>query len=98
MDVGANLATQALLGGAREEFLASTGPTLELLGAFALWVDGEPVSLAKGSQRLLVFVALHRPPERRAVAGSPCPDSADERASANLRARTWRLPVHGRGI
>lgn len=89
---------QVAVGRARESSQSSTRTTLELLGTFALRIEGDAVALARGSERLLGFLALHKPTDRRVVAGALWPDIPDERASANLRAATWRLPGQGRGI
>jgi DNA-binding SARP family transcriptional activator len=63
-----------------------------LLDAFGLTCDGSSVSLPMSAQRLVAFVALHPHPVLRPyVAGSLWPDTADERASANLRSVLWRL-------
>lgn len=77
---------------------AASRLSLSLLGAFALQVEDQPVPLAKGSQRLVGYVALHNSTDRSVVAAALWPDSPAERAAANLRAATWRLPWHGRGI
>ena len=63
-----------------------------LLGTFGVTCDGAPVSLPMGVQRVVAFVALHsRPVLRPYVAGSLWPNTADERAGANLRSVLWRL-------
>lgn len=63
-----------------------------LLDAFGLMSDGSPVLLPMSVQRLVAFVALHEHPVLRPyVAGSLWPDTADARASANLRSALWRL-------
>lgn len=64
-----------------------------LLGAFALSVGGRTIGpLSIGSQRLLVFLALHdRVVGRAAMAGRMWPDATDERAGISLRSALSRL-------
>jgi len=64
-----------------------------LLGTFSVRVGGEVVdSLSSGSQRLLVFLALHdRAVDRIAMAGTMWPESTDHRAGASLRSALSRL-------
>jgi DNA-binding SARP family transcriptional activator len=64
---------------------------LNLLGAFELVVDGEPVRIPESSERLVVFLALRdRPQPRLLVAGNLWPEKTDQRALANLRTSLWR--------
>jgi DNA-binding SARP family transcriptional activator len=75
-----------------EDVHPSEGVTLELLDAFELRFDGEPVPLPPSAQRLLALLALHdRPLRRPHVAGTLWLDTPEERASANLRSSLWRL-------
>jgi DNA-binding SARP family transcriptional activator len=70
---------------------------LHLLGGFELHLDDEVVSVSVGSQRLIVFLALHdRLLPRSYVAGTLWPEVPTARANANLRAGLWRLPAAGR--
>ena len=64
-----------------------------VLGSFSLRVGGQAITgLPLGSQRLLVFLALHdRPVSRMAVAGKMWPDSSQERAGVSLRSALARL-------
>jgi len=72
---------------------------IRLLNGFEVWVRGDAVLVNVGSQRLVVFLALHRGPLRRShVAGTLWPDVPADRSSANLRASIWRLPVSCRGL
>lgn len=66
---------------------------ISLMGAFELTVGGRVVrDLSIGSQRLLVFLALHdRAMARVAVAGSMWPEVSDERAGISLRSALSRL-------
>ena len=76
---------------------AGTPPTvaieIAILGTFALRVGGKPVGpLSVGSQRLLVFLALHdRAVGRAAMAGRMWPDASDEKAGISLRSALSRL-------
>jgi DNA-binding SARP family transcriptional activator len=72
---------------------SAPGPHLTLLGGFELRLDGEPVPVSSGSQRLVAFLALNdRLLARSYVAGSMWPEVVSDRANANLRAGLWRLP------
>jgi DNA-binding SARP family transcriptional activator len=65
---------------------------LELLDGFRLELNGDPVQLPLGVQRLVAFLAIHdRPLQRLFVAGSLWLDSDEEHANANLRTALWRL-------
>ncbi len=66
---------------------------ISMLGAFALRVGGKAIGgLSVGSQRLLVFLALHdRAITRIAVAGTMWPDATEERAGISLRSALSRL-------
>ncbi|MCU1404927.1 MAG: hypothetical protein JWQ43_1230 [Glaciihabitans sp.] len=66
---------------------------ITVLGAFALRVGGKPVGpLSVGSQRLLVFLALHdREVGRAAMAGRMWPEASHERAGISLRSALSRL-------
>lgn len=66
---------------------------IALLGAFAFTVAGKPVDdISAGSQRLLVFLALHhRTIARMVLAGTMWPDVSDERAGISLRSALARL-------
>lgn len=75
-----------------------TTVSLDLLGPFSLTADGVAVTLARGSQRLLAFLALRKVADRRVVAGTLWRNGGDERANANLRAAIWRLPDRGRRL
>jgi len=68
------------------------GARLTLLGTFELECAGARVRLPMSAQRLVAFVALQEHPVLRAyAAGSLWPDTAEERAHANLRSALWRL-------
>ena len=69
---------------------------LDLIGGFALTIDGTVIEVADPARRLLAFLALHRKPVPRLfVAGSLWPDKTESRALANLRSALWTL--HGDG-
>ncbi|MEO6117142.1 MAG: BTAD domain-containing putative transcriptional regulator [Pseudolysinimonas sp.] len=72
---------------------ASSRVELFLLGGFRLRVDSVNVDeLAIGSQRLLIFLALHdRAIARLSLAGTMWPDVSDDRAGISLRAALTRL-------
>jgi DNA-binding SARP family transcriptional activator/DNA-binding HxlR family transcriptional regulator len=66
---------------------------VNVLGSFRLRVGDQVIGgLPLGSQRLLVFLALHdRPVSRVAVAGKMWPDASHERAGISLRSALARL-------
>lgn len=66
---------------------------LHLLGSFELTIDGRRApTLQPGVQRLLAFVALTGRGVRRDFAAQQLwPDSAEQRARANLRSSLWRV-------
>jgi DNA-binding SARP family transcriptional activator len=69
---------------------------LSLMKGFELRHDGEIVTVAPSSQRLVAFVALQEGPvHRRRVGGALWLDATDERAGANLRSALWRTPAPG---
>ncbi|MGV8882871.1 MAG: BTAD domain-containing putative transcriptional regulator [Rhodoglobus sp.] len=72
---------------------AAPSMTLSLLGSFDLSVESQPVSgLSVGTQRLLVFLALHdRAVTRSAVAGTMWPEVSEARAGLSLRSALSRL-------
>lgn len=67
--------------------------TISLLGGFSISVDGRPVAgLPSGSQRLLVFLALHEDAvSRTAVAGTMWPEATAQHANDSLRSALSRL-------
>jgi DNA-binding SARP family transcriptional activator/DNA-binding HxlR family transcriptional regulator len=71
---------------------------IRLLGAFSVLVAGKVVGeLSVGSQRLLVFLALHhRAVTRIAMAGRMWPEATDERAGISLRSALSRLDTETR--
>lgn len=69
-----------------------TAVQLVLLGQFAVMHAAARLELPPSVQRVLVLVALHDRPLRRAyVAGSLWPETSEERAHASLRSALWRL-------
>ena len=65
---------------------------LTLMERFVLSAQTGPLSITRGSQRLLAFLAVRREPVRRdQVAGTLWPDVGEERAFASLRSDLWRL-------
>lgn len=72
--------------------VGAQGLRLSLLGDFRLVATGAERSLAAGSRRLLVLLALMGQRMRRsAVAGTLWPDADDARAGASLRSALSRL-------
>lgn len=69
-----------------------------VLGGFSVAIDGRPVTgLPVGSQRLLVFLALHdRAVSRAAIAAAIWPDATAEKAGVSLRSALARLDGLGR--
>ena len=65
---------------------------LRLLGGFDLRVDGAGVEVQPAAQRLLALLALTGTVvERPFAAFQLWPDTAEDRAKANLRSTVWRL-------
>ncbi|HWH26295.1 MAG TPA: BTAD domain-containing putative transcriptional regulator [Pseudolysinimonas sp.] len=75
------------------------GTTIGVLGGFSVEVDGAHVSgLSIGSQRLLVFLALHdRTVSRAAVATTLWPHASAAQAGVTLRSALARLDSVTRG-
>ena len=72
---------------------------LQVLDAFALTIDGEPVEVAHPAQRLLALLAVKRHPLARSyTAGTLWLDHTEERAAGNLRSVLWRLRTIGHPI
>lgn len=69
------------------------GPVLHLFGGPSVSRPGQHrLPVPEGSQRLLVFVALHPSRvDRRYIASALWPVGDDERAAGNLRSALWRL-------
>ena len=69
------------------------GLHLAVLGGFRLCNrGGTRISLSRGSQRLLVYLALQRQAVSRVrMAGDLWPDATDQRSLASLRSELWRL-------
>lgn len=66
--------------------------SLSLLRSFELRIDGRPVSVPLGSQRVLAFLVLNRSRVARIfLAGNLWIDASEERAAAALRTALWRL-------
>jgi DNA-binding SARP family transcriptional activator len=65
---------------------------LTVIGRFTCRDDDRPLLLTPRAERLLAFLALSRRPVRRDhLSGTLWGDSAEERASGNLRSTLWRL-------
>jgi DNA-binding SARP family transcriptional activator len=75
-----------------EQEVGDTTPVLHLFGGPFVTVGRRRVNVPQGSQRLLVFVALHRGQVDRAhAAGTLWPMGSEYRAAGNLRSALWRL-------
>ena len=95
--MSADLALGAAASVGRESEQVPETIRLGLLGAFALNIEGDNVSLPMNGQRVLAFLALRgRSLTRSFVAGSLWLDSTDDRAAGNLRSALWRLNREGR--
>jgi DNA-binding SARP family transcriptional activator len=71
---------------------------VELLSGFGLEVDGRPIALAMGPQRLVALLALQgRAMSREHVAGILWPDTSTRLAGASLRSALWRVHTLGGG-
>ncbi|WP_165069653.1 BTAD domain-containing putative transcriptional regulator [Marisediminicola senii] len=81
-----------------DETVEEAAIELSLLGTFGVRVAGKPVdALSIGSQRLLVFLALHdRSVARTIVAGTMWPESSQDRAGLSLRSALSRLETSAR--
>jgi DNA-binding SARP family transcriptional activator len=67
---------------------------LQLLGSFALTVDGSRVEIASAGQRLFALLGLLGGRGHRSqVAGELWPDQSEPRALSNLRSAMWRMPA-----
>jgi DNA-binding SARP family transcriptional activator len=82
------------------EFSSAEFIDIQVLGGFAVSVDGRPVTgLPVGSQRLLVFLALHdRAVSRAAIAAAMWPNTSSEHAGVSLRSALARLDRLGRQV
>jgi DNA-binding SARP family transcriptional activator len=66
-------------------------PRIQLFGSFRLTVDGSPVPLALGVQRLLAALALRERMSRVRLAAMLWPQTSQRQSQANLRKAFWRL-------
>lgn len=65
---------------------------LQLLGGFAMSVDGRVIRLQPTVQKLLAFLGLRDQPARRSfVAGRLWPEASEQQAAARLRSALWRF-------
>ncbi|MDO8149676.1 MULTISPECIES: BTAD domain-containing putative transcriptional regulator [unclassified Isoptericola] len=71
---------------------------ISLLGPFGIDVDGEPVSLPVGAQRLVAMLALRGRLGRSRLAGMLWPDTQEQRALASLRTGIWRVNQAAPGL
>jgi DNA-binding SARP family transcriptional activator len=70
---------------------------MRLLGHFEVRVDGGPVMLPAGPQRLAAYLALRGSTARCRLAGELWPDATQDRAMGCLRTAIWRVnqATHG---
>ncbi|SDO16934.1 DNA-binding transcriptional activator of the SARP family [Nakamurella panacisegetis] len=68
---------------------------LHLIGGPYVTIDDRPLVLPEGSMRLLVFVSIQGPSNRRHIAATLWPDVNASRAAGNLRSALWRLRPAG---
>ena len=72
--------------------MAQTTPTMRLLNAFELTLDGESIPLPLPAQRVVAFLALSdRPVQRSALAGTLWSDGTEPHALGSLRSALWRV-------
>lgn len=65
---------------------------VRLLDGFALYRNGEFISLPAQSERLVALLAVHHHTQSRAhIASELWPESSQKRAAANLRSALWHL-------
>src|SRR5215510_8918661 len=80
----------------RPEAATGSGLNLLLLQEFELRAGGIDVSLQRGVQRLIAFLALvDRPDSRMHVATALWPNTDEHHACANLRSALWRVSRSG---
>lgn len=72
--------------------------SIRLLGAFTMDVDGDPVALPAGTQRLVAMLALRGRTGRSRLAGLLWPDTEERRALASLRTGIWRVNQAAPGL
>ena len=71
---------------------------IQLLGTFGLEVNGHPVSLPTGAQRLVAVLALRGRMGRSRLAGLLWPETTEPRALASLRTGIWRVNQVANGL
>jgi DNA-binding SARP family transcriptional activator len=72
--------------------LATAATRIRVLTRFELQCDGQSIDVPLVAQRVLAFLAVLGPWERRsAVANALWPDVTEARAAANLRTVVWKL-------
>jgi DNA-binding SARP family transcriptional activator len=77
----------------------AANPSLRLMDAFELTLNGVPVDVPVSSQRLVAMLAIQaRTVNRSVVAGTLWPDSSETRAFGNLRSALWRLQRSAPGL
>jgi DNA-binding SARP family transcriptional activator len=72
---------------------------LSLFGAFRLAIDGHPIDVPQGSQRVLAYVGTAGGlAPRKQVQSQLWPGRDGARSSANLRSAVWRIPPEARWV
>src|SRR5262245_55719964 len=71
------------------------GLKLQLLGGFAVTLDGRPLPVPKAQRKLLALLGLRRTTSRAEVAGTLWPEVTDARALGSLRTTLWRIASLG---
>lgn len=79
-------------------FLPVPRAELRLLGGFSLLLDGRPVSLPPGCERLLALLSLKGRTSRSRAAGYLWPQTREAKALACLRTCVWRCNRAAPGI
>lgn len=64
---------------------------VQLLGGFAMVVDGREVELAPVTERIVALLALAGRTSRSRIAGTLWPDASQQHASSCLRTGIWRV-------
>ena len=72
--------------------------SIRMLGAFAVDVDGRPVALPAGAQRLVALLALRGRTGRSRLAGLLWSGTTEHRALASLRTGIWRVNQAAPGL
>ncbi len=72
--------------------------SIRMLGTFGIDIDGAPVDLPVGAQRLVAMLALRGRTGRSRLAGLLRPETVEQRALASLRTGIWRVNRNAEGL